>query len=117
MKTVRLSIVTEKQNNISKADKLAKLIAETLEIGNPFHVEKYQKFDNSYKIDFTLNFENPDNSIPESIEKTDRLCSPWTVLLNRNENEIELTFNKTSHTTYTKNDFNIIVWGYWQVEK
>ena len=35
------------------------------------------------------------NSVAESIELTDRICSPWTVTYERAENNVELVFNKT----------------------
>lgn len=115
MKTARLSIVTENQIAHSKAEKLAKLIAKTLAVEPDFQIDKYQKFDNSYKLDFIIKFEDPENSIIESIEKTDMLCSPWNVKLNRKQNEIGLIFNKSANSTYSKNEFNVIVWGNWEV--
>jgi|SRR5579871_4858868 len=115
MKTARLSIVTENQNTHGKAEKLAQIIAETLAAKPDFHIDKYQKFDNSYKLDFVIKFDDTENSIIESIEKTDRLCSPWNVKLNRKQNEIELIFNKSVNSTYTKKEFNVIVWGSWEV--
>lgn len=115
MKIVKLSIVTENQNNSNKAEKLAKLISETLMTDNHFHIEKYEKFENSYKLDFAIKFEDPQNSIVESLERTDRLCSPWYVRLNHAKNEIELIFNKSANATYSKNEFNVIVWASWEV--
>ena len=115
MRTARLLIVTENQNTPDKAVRLAKIIAETLTIQNNSQINKYEKFENSYKIDFIVEFKEPQNSIIESLEKTDRICSPWIVRLMRKENKIELTFNKSTTTTYARNEFNVIVWGYWEV--
>jgi hypothetical protein len=115
MKSARLSIVTENQNARRKAEKLAKIIAETLAIEPEFHIDNYEKFDNSYKFDFVIKFEDTENSIIESIEKTDRLCSPWNVKFNRKQNEIELIFNKSANATYPQNEFNVIVWERWEV--
>jgi hypothetical protein len=116
MKIARLSIVTENQNSFEKADRLATLISNTLTSEANFKIERYEKFDNSYKIDFIVSFENPSNSIIETIKLTHRICSPWTVRLNESEDEIELTFNKSLDTTYTSNAFNVIIWAHWQVD-
>ncbi|MFC0772798.1 hypothetical protein [Terrimonas alba] len=117
MKSARLSIVTENQNALNKAEKLANLISATLTTEPDFHIEKYEKFENSYKLDFVIRFEGLQSSIIESIEKTDRLCSPWNVRLNRSQNEIELTFNKSANATFSKNEFNVIVWANWAVNE
>ena len=117
MKSARLSIVTENQNSLNKAEKLANLISAILTVEPDFHIEKYEKLENSYKLDFVIKFGDPQNSIIESIQKTDRLCSPWNVRLNRSQNEIELTFNKSANATFSKNEFNVIVWGNWQVDE
>jgi len=117
MKFARLSIITENQNTTQKAERLAKMICETIGIETSFIIGKYEKFENSYKLEFVVEFEDPKNSIFESLEKTDRLCFPWVVKLNRRQNEIELTFNKSANATYLKNDFNVIVWGNWEVDE
>ncbi len=115
MKRARLSIVAENQSNASKAGKLAKLISDTLRAEKNCEICKYEKFEKSYKLDFVIKFENPQRSIVESLEKTDRLCSPWNARLNRIQNEIELTFNRSVDTGYAKSEFNVIVWGNWVV--
>jgi hypothetical protein len=117
MKIARLTIVTENQNSLHKAKRLAKIISEILTIEGNYTINKYEKFENSYKIDFIVELKDPQNSIIEGLEKTDRLCSPWTVRLIRKDNEVELIFNKSITTTYPKNEFNVIVWGYWEVNK
>lgn len=115
MKTVTLSIVTENQDKIIKAKRVAGHISEVLGIQNKYLVEKYEKFENSYKLEWKFCLEQPENSIIESLVKMDRLCAPWTVRLNGNKTEIELTFNKSEQTTYRKNEFNVIVWANFQI--
>lgn len=115
MKIAILSIVTENQNSPIKAKKLAGHISKVLGIENNVVIEKYEKLENSYKLDWKFCFENPENSIIESLKKTDMLCSPWTVNLNADKNEIDLTFNKSNQTTFRKNVFNVIVWANFQM--
>lgn len=115
MKIGILSIVTENQDNPIKAKRLAGHISKALGIENNVVIEKYDKFKNSYKLDWKFYFEQPENSIIESLEKTDMLCSPWTVTLTENKKEIELTFNKTEQTRYRQSGFNVIVWANFQI--
>lgn len=115
-KIAKLTVITKNQANKLKAEKLAALISETLKISKEVKIEKYPKFENSYKMEYEFNFEN-ENSVIETIEKTDRLCSPWNLKYDRQENEIELIFNKKLESTYKKTEFNVISWAYWRVEK
>ncbi len=115
MKTVILSVVTENQDKTIKAKRLAGHISEVLGVEKNFVVEKYEKFENSYKLEWKFCLEQPENSIIESLEKTDRLCSPWTVRLNDDKTEIELTFNKSEQARFRKNEFNVIVWANFRI--
>jgi hypothetical protein len=115
MKTVILCVVTKNQDNPIKAKRLGGHISKALEIEPSFLMEKYEKFENSYKLEWKFALEQSENSIVESLEITDRLCTPWTVRLTDNKNEIELTFNKSEETTYRQNEFNVIVWANFQI--
>ncbi|TMI64631.1 MAG: hypothetical protein E6H07_01560 [Bacteroidetes bacterium] len=115
MKIARLSIVTENQNNATKAENLAKLICKVTGASKNYQIDKYSKFENSYKFDFILNFHNTANSITESLDITNKLCSPWLVFFKKNE--VELIFNKSDNSAYSQKEFNIISWGHWQVEQ
>jgi hypothetical protein len=116
-KVVRLTIITENQNKSEKADKIANLILKELNIDTVFQIDKYSKFENSYKIELEFQFDNNFDSIVESIEKTDRICTPWTIYFDRQKNEIELIFNKTDQSKYRKVDYNVIKWANWTIEK
>lgn len=116
-RTITLSIVTENQKSKTKAEKLAGIISNDLKIVNSARIENYSKSENSYKLDFEFRLENDGNSIYESLEKADRLCTPWIVWFNREENEVELVFNKTTESKFRRLEYNVISWCTWTVDK
>ena len=117
MKKAHLRIVTENQNTKLKAKKLAAFISKELEIETLPKIEEYPKEGYSFKIEFDFELEKPENSIYELIEKADRICSPWILTFDRNNNEIELIFNKytINHSRYTKEPFNVIAWALMEI--
>ena len=56
------------------------------------------------------------NSVAESIQLTDRICSPWTVNFNRTENNVELMFNKSDFSNFRRNEFNVLNWAEFGIE-
>ncbi len=117
MKKYRLTIITRNQNTKEKADKVAKKIQEVLNSNSEFTVSEYYKDENSYKIEFTENINDLKNSIRESIDLTDLICSPWEITFNRAEKEVELVFNKNSNSKFRNEEFNVISWANFQIEK
>ncbi len=87
-KQFQLQFITTNQNNEKKAEKLAELICQTLQINEIFQVEPYYKMANSYKISFTFAINQDENSIIQMIELSDRICTPWLVEYHRDSNEI-----------------------------
>lgn len=118
MKKAHLRIVTENQNTKLKAEKLAVLIADVLNISAQPKIEKYPKEGYSFKIEFDFELQMPENSIVEMVEKADRICSPWIVSYDRDKNEVELIFNKyaLNHCTYSQTHFNTIAWVLMEVK-
>ena len=116
-KNIVFKVITQNQKTQDKANTLANKISSELKIKTLPSITAYDNFENSYKIEFVFPFEQPENSIVESIEKTDLICSPWTVTFIRMENEIELIFNKTDNSRYRKQYFNTILWAMWTVEQ
>ncbi|TWO29341.1 hypothetical protein E1J38_014990 [Seonamhaeicola sediminis] len=116
MKKYRLTLITENQNSLEKGKKFAELICETLNSENGFEISKYGKLENSYRIEITGKMADQINSISESIELTDRICSPWIVNFDRTENEVELIFNKSNLTNYRNNNFNTLNWANFGIE-
>ncbi len=110
-KQFQLQFITTSQNSQQKAEKLAKLICQILQINENFHIEPYYKLANSYKISFFLTFNQDENSIIQMIELSDRICTPWLVEYHRDTNEISLIFNKNKNSHFRKIDFNVIEWG------
>ena len=117
MKNFRLTIITENQNSLGNGKKFAELICETLNCRNGFEISKYEKIKNSYRIEIIGKMANQNNSISESIELTDRICSPWIVNFDRTENEVELMFNKSEFTNYRNENFNTLNWANFEIEK
>ena len=115
-KNVRFEIITQNQNTKEKAKKFAEKISNELKIATPPKIQQYYKFENSYRIEFVFPFDSPENSIVESIEKIDLICSPWIMKFDRFEKEIELMFNKTDNSQYRKQYLNVISWAIWTTE-
>jgi hypothetical protein len=117
MKNFRLTLITENQNSLEKGKRFAELICETLNSKNGFEISKYNKLKNSYRIEIIGKMTDQNNSISESIELTDRICSPWIVNFNRTENDVELMFNKSELANYRNEKFNILNWANFEIEK
>ena len=117
MKNFRLTLITENQNSLEKGNKFAESICETLNCENKFEISKYEKLKNSYRIEIIGKISDQNNSILESIELTDRICSPWIVNFNRTENEVEQMFNKSKLTNYRNENFNTLNWANFVIEK
>ena len=115
-KIIRFTVITQNQNKREKAEKLVELVLDTLQVEAQSNIERYEKFENSYRIEFLFSFDKPAYSIEESIEKTSRLCSPWVVKYDSVEKEIELLFNQTEGSKYEINKLNVIKWANWTVE-
>ncbi|MAD96063.1 MAG: hypothetical protein CMB99_01935 [Flavobacteriaceae bacterium] len=117
MNAYRLVVVTENQNTKKKGEILAQLLCEMLETQNEFMIEKYPKFDNSFRIEVTGVLRPDKNTIEASIVLTDRICSPWMVTYDGLDGKIELTFNKSSSSKFRKTEFNVIRWSLFETEK
>ena len=117
MKNFRLTLITENQNSLEKGKKFADLICETLNCENGFEISKYEKLKNSYRIEIIGRIADQNNSIAESIELTDRICSPWIMNFDRTENEVELMFNKSELANYRNENFNTLNWANFGIEK
>ena len=116
-KYARFVVVTQDQNSKEKAKKLAERIKRELNITAQPDIQQYDKFEKSYRIEFTFPFNHPEKSIEESIRKTRLICSPWIVEFNNFTEEIELMFNRTEGSEYGKPDMNVIVWAGWRTHK
>ena len=116
MKKFRLTLVTENQNSLEKGKYFAELICEILNCENGFNISKYEKLKNSYRIEIVGKISDHNNSISESIELTDRICSPWIVNYDRSENDVELIFNKSDFSNYRNNNLNVLNWAQFGIE-
>ncbi len=116
MKNFRLTLITENQNSLEKGENFAELICETLNCENGFEISRYEKLKNSYRIEIIGQITSEENSVTESIELTDRICSPWIVTYERNENNLELIFNKSNFSNFRRNEFNVLNWAEFGIE-
>ena len=114
-KRFSLGIVTENQNRIQKAEKLAASLVDHLPNIHNFHLVKYHKFPNSYRIELEGSFSNTDDLIHESIKITDSICSDWLVMYDRDQKTVELIFNKGESSRFEMDAFNVIRWGHFQI--
>lgn len=115
MKKYSLVIITEHQNSIEKAKKVADLISDILDSKKDYIISKYDKFEHSFRIVFHVEISTT-RPIESSIEITDRLCSPWTITYDREAHNAELIFNKTEYSTFRKIEFNVIKWAAFEIE-
>lgn len=113
-KSIFLTIVTENQEHKTKAEELSEILQNELEKGwLIFSIDKYAKFNNSYKIELKKSYTDKTNEELNllMISIADSIASPWMVYLDRNLNTIELIFNKNENNRSRKNEFNVIKWG------
>lgn len=120
LQNIFLTIVTENQTKKIKAEKLSELLQS--ELGNDWEIltiEKYHKFDNSYKLEFkkTLIENRTDKINHLAISLTDKLLSPWLLYYDKDESIIELIYNKNENARIRKIEFNVIKWGHLQITK
>lgn len=113
-KNILLTIVTENQTQKIEAERLSELLKNELgEDWKVLNIEDYYKFENSYKIELKKSFEegkqNELNLI--GISLADKLVSPWLVYFDKDENTIELIYNKNENTRNRKIEFKVIKWG------
>jgi len=115
MTKFRLTLVTENQKSLEKAKKFAELICGTLNCKNGYEISKYEKFENSYRIEIIGQITDK-NSVAESIELTDRICSPWLATYERPKNSVELIFNKSDLSNFRRTEFNVLNWANFGIE-
>lgn len=116
--SILLTLITENQIHRTKAEKLADGIQN--ELGEDWMVvtvEKYYKFENSYKLEFKCVAHAKDRSELNTlaIRLTDKLVSPWVVYFEKDENSIELIFNRDENTHARKTEYAVIKWGHLQI--
>lgn len=117
MKKYRLTIITQNQKSKEKALRVANGIQEVLKSNSKFTISEYHKDENSYKIELIEDIKDIENSTHESIDITDRICSPLTITLDRLENEVAMVFNKNHNSKFRNEEFNVISWANFQIEK
>jgi len=73
----------------------------------------------SYNIEFKITaiIKHQDRINNLVISLTDKLVSPWILYFDKEENSIELIYNKNESTRERKIEFNVIKWGHLQITK
>ena len=115
---ISITIVTEDQSQKAAAEKLADLLLT--ELGGSWEiisVEKYHKFDNSFKLELIRTFSGIKSEELNllAIRIADSIASPWLVYFDKDENSIELIYNKDKNSLLRREEFNNIRWGQLQV--
>jgi len=111
LRNIYLTIVDENQKIKIKAERLSELIkSELSDDWTILIIDKYNKFKNSYKIKIKKTaIENCQDRINNlAISLTDKLVSPWLLYCYKEENSIELIYNKNESTRDRKIEFNVI---------
>jgi len=111
MNKIWITIVTENQNTIDKANSLALALAEDLGFKEAVKIEKYPKFPNSYKIELETEDLNLDDLNVQCLKITSKIALAWTSYYDDDTNEIELIFNKSAETQFAKNKYHVIRWA------
>lgn len=116
--SISLTIVTADQSQKAAAEKLADLLLTELEGSwKIISVEKYHKFDNSFKLELKRTFYGiqSEELNMSGIRIADKIVSPWLVYFDKDENSIELIYNKDKNSLLRREEFNGIRWAQLQV--
>lgn len=101
MKKFNLYISTDCQDQI-QLKKLAEKLIFVLQADSTFKIIKTQE------IIITGSFLDDFDSISQAAEITDRICTPWLMTFNREENEIKLLFSRNQNISTRETSFNAI---------
>jgi len=104
MKKFNLHILTNFHSK-TQADSLAKKFVSILDSNTVYSIKQIE---NSFQIILVGEFLSDFDSISQAAELTDRICSPWLMNFNRDENEIELQFSLISDVTFRESSFSSI---------
>ena len=115
VKKVCLTVITENQKTKRKAAILAEIIIQKL--GNDskiVNIEKYYKFDNSFKIEIEFDIVENDKARINNclISRADIIASPWLLYYDSEDQSIELIYNKSENSRIKDLHFNVIKWGH-----
>ena len=107
MKKIYLTLITKNQNSKIKAENFAELFKRQSENTELIEIEKYYKFENSYKIVFEKKLNVKESITEQVLEFAKKITSNWNIFINE---EIELIFNKDGNSKFVRNEFNVIIW-------
>lgn len=110
MKKILITIITINQNSIEKVEALAGLLMKKLRITKQPLISKYHKFRNSYKIELEKDTGKKSNHKLITLDIASKIGEPWNVYFDTDNSSIELIFNKTKHSYFTKGEFGNIRW-------
>ena len=115
MNSFRIELVTEHQNKPEKAEKLGKLIASNLNL-DFISAKRYSKFNSSYRISLLGEFPEDENKYEHSIKLVSTIASDWTLKYNFDDGKLEMIFNKTPYSKFHQKEYNVIIWGQFEME-
>jgi hypothetical protein len=77
---------------------------------------EYHKFENSFMLDFSINYSlgtAKEFLLYEMTRISSLIARPWLIYFSE-DNSTELIFNKSDATQFTQENFNPIIWGHIQ---
>ncbi|NOZ08686.1 MAG: hypothetical protein GXO91_07420 [FCB group bacterium] len=110
-KNYLLRFITEPKTSRERAEELAESLQKTLCIKADYKISSYYKFKSSFEIEFFYGIKRTGDFVVESVELTDRVCSPWLIRYDREDGEVELIFNKNKFSKFRKTEFEAILWA------
>ena len=112
MNNFNLTVITENQAHRIKAEKLVEKIISIIGTDCLFkNIEKYTKFNNSYKLKFEIKLSDRINIIEQCIILANKISSPWLINSVEIGGNIDLIFNKNEFSKFRDKEFNVIKWA------
>ena len=94
-----LGLVTENQNSVQKAEALTALMVDHLPNINNFHIERYDNFPSSFRIELEGLLANPDDQIRVKINNIGSKLTEGFAGLDQTEDIIKNEFERLEGST------------------
>ena len=109
-KSFDIILITKNQNKPEKAKKFGEKISSDLNLKYR-GIERYHKFENSYRILLSGNFPQHENIYEYGLKITSLITSDWKVNYSLDSGEFELIFDKSDYSRFSKQEYNVIDWA------
>ena len=109
--TCLFTFILDQKPSKEKALKTARLIAKALLAKSGVKISEYPKFENSYKVECSVDIPEGQTSAMVAITLASKICTPWLVWYDDQNNSLEMIFNRDVHTRFRNEAFNTIMWA------